>query len=283
MIRNLFLGLSGLTLAGAAEADWGLNMPEGVTELSLETYNLHMMVFWWCVAIGIAVFAVMIFSLIKHRKSRGAEAASFSHSTTAEIIWTAIPVVILVLMAVPTAETMVRLEDSRNPDLTILVTGYQWKWNYDYLNEDKSFFSSIDAKSYEAAQLNSGIDPNTVDHYLRNVDRAMVVPVNTKIRLLLASNDVIHSWWVPELYTKKDANPGFINEAWFEAMETGIFRGQCTELCGRGHGFMPIVVVVTTQERFDQWLAGDIEWDSVAQDLVATNQNSTSADALAAL
>jgi cytochrome c oxidase subunit 2 len=154
--------------------------------------------------------------------------------------------------------------------MSIKVTGYQWKWSYDYLSEDKFFYSSIDKASYVASQRGSGIDPTTVENYLRNVDNAMVVPVNKKIRLLLTASDVIHSWWVPELYVKKDANPGFINEAWFEATETGIFRGQCTELCGRGHGFMPIVVVVATQERYEQWLAGELRWDEIQQELVAT-------------
>jgi cytochrome c oxidase subunit 2 len=254
MIRNLFLGLSGLTLAGAAKADWGLNMPEGVTELSLETYNLHMMVFWWCVAIGIAVFAVMLFSLIKHRKSRGAEAASFSHSTTAEIIWTAIPVVILVLMAVPTAETMVRLEDSRNPDLTIVVTGYQWKWHYKYQDSGIEFYSSLAQSSVEARRKGSGIDPFTVDNYLLEVDSPVVVPRGAKVRMLFTSNDVIHSWWVIDLAIKKDAIPGIVNEAWFNAQETGTYRGQCAELCGKDHGYMPIVVEVVEPEAFDAWV-----------------------------
>ena len=154
--------------------------------------------------------------------------------------------------------------------MSIKITGYQWKWRYDYLEEDKFFYSSIDEASYAASQRGSGIDPTTVENYLRNVDKAMVVPVNKKIRLLLTAGDVIHSWWVPELYVKKDANPGFINEAWFEATETGIYRGQCTELCGRGHGFMPIVVVVTTQEDYEKWLAGELRWDQIQQELVAT-------------
>jgi len=150
MIRNTILSLLGLSLAGTAKADWALNMPKGITDLSLETYNLHMMVFWWCVAIGIVVFGVMIISLIKHRKSKGAESATFSHSTTAEVIWTAIPVIILILISVPTAETMVKLEDSRNPDMSIVITGHQWKWHYKYQDSDIEFYSSLARSSVKA-------------------------------------------------------------------------------------------------------------------------------------
>ncbi len=255
MIRNLFLGLLGLSLASAAEADWAINMPKGVTDLSLETYDLHMMVFWWCVAIGIVVFGVMIISLIKHRKSKGAEAATFSHSTTAEIIWTAIPVVILVLMAVPTAETMVKMEDSRNPDLSIVITGYQWKWHYKYQDSNVDFYSSLARSSLEARRKQSEIDPFSVPNYLLEVDNPVVVPRGAKVRLLLTANDVIHSWWVPELSIKKDAVPGMVNETWFRANETGTYRGQCAELCGKDHGYMPIVVEVVEPEAFAAWLA----------------------------
>ena len=216
------------------------------------------------------------------RRSQGAKAASFSHSTRAEIIWTIIPTLILVGMAIPAARGIIKIEDTSNADMSIKVTGYQWKWSYDYLDQDKFFYSSIDAASNAASQRDSGIDPSTVEHYLRNVDNAMVVPVNKKIRLLLTANDVIHSWWVPELYIKKDANPGFINEAWFQATETGIYRGQCTELCGRGHGFMPIVVVVTSDEDYQRWLGGELVWDATAQNLVAAT-DSGQAEQLAAL
>ena len=254
MIRNLFLSLLGLVLAGTAKADWALNMPKGVTELSLETYKLHMMVFWWCVAIAVVVFGVMIFSLIMHRKSRGAEPAKFTHSTTAEIIWTAIPVVILILMAVPTAETMVKLEDSRKPDLSIVVTGYQWKWHYKYQDTNVEFFSSLSRDSLAARRKQSGIDPYSIENYLLDVDNAVVVPRGAKVRLLFTSNDVIHSWWVVDLAIKKDAIPGIVNEAWFRAEQTGTYRGQCAELCGKDHGYMPIVVEVVEPEAFDAWL-----------------------------
>jgi len=260
MIRNTLWSLLGLSLAGSAKADWALNMPKGITDLSLETYNLHMMVFWWCVAIGIIVFAVMIISLVKHRKSKGAEPAKFSHSTTAEIIWTAIPVIILVIMAIPTAETMVRLEDSRNPDLSIVVTAYQWKWHYKYQDSDIEFYSSLARPSLEARRKQSGVDPYTVDNYLREVDNRVVVPKGAKVRLLFTSNDVIHSWWVIELAIKKDAIPGIVNEAWFLANETGTYRGQCAELCGKDHGYMPIVVEVVEPEAYDAWVSShDVE------------------------
>jgi cytochrome c oxidase subunit 2 len=254
MIRNSILCLLGLTLAGTARADWELNMPKGVTDLSLETYNLHMMVFWWCVAIGIVVFGVMIISLFKHRKSKGAESATFSHSTTAEVIWTAIPVVILVLLAIPTAETMVKLEDSRDPDVSIVVTAYQWKWHYKYQDSGVAFYSSLARSSVEARRKQSGVDPFSVENYLLDVDNPVVVPRGAKVRLLFTSNDVIHSWWVVDLAIKKDAIPGIVNEAWFRAEETGTYRGQCAELCGKDHGYMPIVVEVVEPEAYEAWV-----------------------------
>ncbi len=254
MIRNSFLSLLGLILASTANADWALNMPKGVTDLSLETYSLHMMVFWWCVAIGVVVFGVMIVSLFKHRKSSGVEPANFSHSTTAEVIWTAIPIVILVLMAIPTAETMVKMEDSRNPDLSIVVTAYQWKWHYKYQDESVEFFSSLARSSVNARRKQSGVDPYSVDNYLLDVDNPVVVPRGAKVRLLFTSNDVIHSWWVIDLAVKKDAIPGIVNEAWFRANETGTYRGQCAELCGKDHGYMPIVVEVVEPEAYEAWV-----------------------------
>ncbi len=244
----------GITFASTAQAEWALNMRTGVTDLSAETYDLHMMVFWWCVAIGVVVFGAMIYSLIKHRKSVGAKPANFSHSMTAEILWTAVPVVILLIMAIPAAETLVKLEDSRDPDLTIVITGYQWRWHYKYQDEDLEFYSSLALPSLEARPKQSGIDPRTVENYLLEVDEPMVVPVNAKVRVLMTSNDVVHSWWVPDLAIKKDAVPGMVNEAWFRATETGTFRGQCTELCGRGHGYMPIVVEVVDPDAYQAWV-----------------------------
>jgi len=262
MIRKSFFSLLGLVMASTASADWAVNMPKGVTELSKETYDLHMMVFWWCVAIGVVVFGVMIYSLVKHRKSQGAEPAKFSHSTVAEVTWTAIPVVILLIMAVPAAETMIKAEDSRDPDLSIVITGYQWKWHYRYQDEGIEFYSSLARPSLDARRLDAGIDVDTVDNYLLDVDRPVVVPKDAKVRLLMTSNDVIHSWWVPELAIKKDAVPGIVNETWFRATEVGTYRGQCAELCGKDHGYMPIVVEVVEPEAYQAWVATRTDGDT---------------------
>ena len=275
--------LAVLLMAPAANAAWDLDMPIGVTTLSDEIMGLHHLILIICTVICVGVFAFAFYTIATCRRSQGVKAAQFSHSTKAEIIWTLIPTLILIGMAIPSARTILKIEDTSAADISIKVTGYQWKWSYDYLDEDKFFYSSIDKASNAAYQQGSDIDPASVQHYLRNVDNAMVVPVDKKIRLLLTADDVIHSWWVPKLYVKKDANPGFVNEAWFQATETGIFRGQCTELCGRGHGFMPIVVVVVTAEEYEQWLDGNLAWDEVEQELVATNIDNAPADQLAAL
>ncbi len=259
MIRKLSTVLLGLIWASSASADWALNMPKGVTDLSVETYDLHMMAFWVCTVIGIIVFGVMIFSLVKHRKSKGAQPAQFSHSTTAEVIWTTIPVLILLGMAVPAARTMIALEDSRNPDLSVVATAYQWKWHYRYQDQDVDFFSTLARPSLAARPLESGVDPFDVDNYLLDVDNPLVVPVGAKVRLLLTSNDVLHAWWVPELAIKKDAIPGIVNETWFTPNEVGTYRGQCAELCGKDHGYMPIVVEVVEREAYDAWLAANRE------------------------
>ena len=255
MIRKMCLGVVGLLTAGTASADLALNMPKGVTELSAETYNLHMQVFWWCCVIAVVVFGVMIYSLIRHRKSLGVEPAKFSHSTSAEIIWTVIPIVILLIMAVPSAETLIKLEDSRKPDLTVVITGYQWKWHYEYKGEDVSFYSSLARTSVDARRKDSGIDPYTVDNYLLEVDNRLVLPKDAKVRVLITSSDVVHAWWVPDLAIKKDAIPGFMNEAWFRAEEVGVYRGQCAELCGMDHGYMPIVVEIVEADAYQAWLA----------------------------
>ena len=254
MLRKLALSLIGITLAGAANAEWGLNMPRGVTELSQETYELHMLIFWVCVWIGVVVFGVMIYSIFAHRKSKGVKPDQFSHSTAVEIVWTAVPVFILLALAVPTAKTLIRLEDSRNPDVTIVATGYQWKWHYQYQDEEVGFYSTLSGKSLEARRKLAATDPFSVDNYLLEVDNPIVVPVNKKVRLLLTSNDVIHAWWVPELAIKKDAIPGIINETWFRAEQTGTFRGQCAELCGKDHGYMPIVVEVVDEDAYQAWV-----------------------------
>ena len=244
-----------LVLQPSALADWELNMPRGVTAISNEVYDLHMLIFGICVLIAVVVFGLMIYSILRHRKSLGVEPARFSHSTKVEVVWTVIPIIILVGMAIPAADTLVRMEDTRNSDLTVKVTGYQWKWHYDYIDEGVSFFSNLDPESNRARQVDSGVDPFTVDNYLLEVDNRLVVPVGAKVRILITASDVIHSWWVPAFGGKKDAIPGFVNEFWFQAEETGVFRGQCAELCGRDHAFMPVVVEVVSPEEFTAWIA----------------------------
>jgi cytochrome c oxidase subunit 2 len=255
--RALAAGTSLSVLAsGPALAGWSdVNLRVGVTELSREIYGLHMLILWICVAIAVAVFGVMIYSIATFRRSKGAVPATFDHSTKAEIIWTVIPVVILVFMAVPAARTLVKIDDTRGSDITIKATGYQWKWQYDYVDQGVSFFSSLARTSDAARQVDSGVRPESVDNYLLDVDNPLVVPVGKKVRMLITSADVIHSWWVPDFAIKKDAIPGYINELWFRADKAGTYRGQCVELCGRDHGFMPIVVVVMEQPQYDAWLA----------------------------
>jgi len=231
-----------------------INMPRGVTSQSESHYDLHMIVLWICVIIGIGVFTAMFTSIVLHRKSRGHKAAKFSHSTTAEIIWTIIPVIILVSLAVPATTALVRMEDSSGADMTIKITAFQWRWKYEYLDQGISFISSLDAASNAARQLNSGIEPESVQNYLLNVDHPLVLPVGKKIKFLLTADDVIHSWWVPALGWKRDAIPGFINEAWTNIDKPGTYRGQCAELCGRDHGFMPIVVVALPEVEFEAWV-----------------------------
>jgi cytochrome c oxidase subunit II len=242
----------------ADSSGWSqLNLPYGVTDISRKIYDLHMTIFWVCVAIGVVVFGVMIWSMIAYRKSRGAVPdVTLVHNTRVEFIWTVVPVFILIAMAVPAARTLVRIEDTSKSELTIKVTGFQWGWNYDYLDDGVSYYSHLDRASDRARELLSGIDPNSVPHYLLNVDRPFVVPVDTKVRLLITGADVIHSWWVPAFGVKKDAIPGFVNEAWFkvDADKPGLYRGQCAELCGRDHGFMPIVVDARPKAEFAAWL-----------------------------
>jgi cytochrome c oxidase subunit 2 len=253
--RILALGACGVAPAFAAR---DLNMTEGVSELSVRIYELHLLIFWICVAIAVVVFGVMIYSIVRFRRSRGAVAdTAFTHSTWMEIAWTIVPTLILIFMAVPAAKTLIHIEDTRNTELSIKVTGYQWKWHYDYLERKVNFFSTLARDSDAARQLGSGIDPATVDHYLLNVDHPLVIPAGRKVRLLITGNDVIHAWWVPAFGMKRDAIPGFVNEMWIrvDPAKTGFYRGQCVELCGRDHGFMPIVVEVKSPEDFDAWLA----------------------------
>lgn len=233
-----------------ASAEYGLNMTKGVTAISGEVYRLHMLIFWICVAIGVVVFGTMIYSIIKHRKSRGVEAAQFHHSTTVEIVWTVIPFLILVIMAVPATVALIEIEDTSEHDMSIQITGYQWKWKYDYLDEGIGFFSNLAPSSREVIEG----DPRSVENYLLEVDEPLVVPVDTRIRFLITANDVIHAWWVPDLGWKQDAIPGFVNDAWTEISEPGIYRGQCAELCGKDHGFMPIEVHAVSQADYRAWV-----------------------------
>ena len=239
---------------GITLADYKLNMTEGVTSISRDAHDLHMLVLWIVTIVGVAVFGVIIYSLIYHRKSKGAVAAQFHESTTIEVIWTIIPLVVLVLIAIPATKVLLEIEDTSDPDITIKVTGWQWKWQYEYLDEGISFFSNLDAKSNEARQRNSGIDVETVEHYLLDVDKPIVIPVGKKVRFLATANDVIHSWWVPELGMKRDAIPGYINEFWTRVDEPGVYRGQCAELCGKDHGFMPIVVKAVSDSEYQSWV-----------------------------
>ena len=255
----LFLTALGWGSAAQANTSNGYNLPPGVTQLSRDIYTLHMEVFWVCVAIAVVVFGVMIYALVKFRRSQGAVAdTNLVHSTKVEIIWTVIPVVILVAMAIPAAKVILFMEDTRNSELSIRVTGYQWKWQYQYMDagEGVNFFSTLARDSNFARQLRSGIDPKTVPNYLLEVDKPMVIPSGTKVRLLLTSQDVIHAWWVPDFGAKRSAIPGFVNELWFKVDpgKEGIYRGQCAALCGRDHGFMPIVVDVRTPEDFKKWV-----------------------------
>lgn len=253
-MSRLLLGLVGMLAAPAALASkW--NLPVGVTDISREVYDLHMLIFWICVVIGVGVFGVMFYSVFAHRKSKGAKAADFHESTTVEIIWTVIPFVILIAMAIPAAGTLMRMEDVSGSEMTVKITGYQWLWEYEYLDSDIHFYSRLAPSSDAARQLNSGIDPATVDNYLLEVDNRLVLPVDTKIRFLLTANDVLHAWWVPDLAVKKDAVPGFVREIWTKIDEPGVYRGQCAELCGRDHGFMPIVVEAVSKADYAKWVA----------------------------
>ena len=251
-------------LAAPAMAEWNLlNLPKGVTDTSHAVFDLHMIILWVCVVIGIVVFGAMIIAMLKHRKSKGAVAAQFHESTTMEIVWTIIPILILVSMAIPATKTLLAMEDVGDADMTIKITGVQWKWKYDYIDGEAagiSFVSSLHPEHNEARLLGAGMDTETLrekfgDTYLREVDKPLVVPTGKKIRFLLTAADVIHSWWVPDLGWKKDAIPGFVNESWTLIEKPGVYRGKCAELCGKDHGFMPIVVVAKEPADYAAWVA----------------------------
>lgn len=245
-------------VAVPARADWDLlNMPSGVSELSKDIYGTHMLMLWICLIIAVVTFGAMIVAMVRFRKSRGAVAdQTLLHNARLEATWTIIPVLILIGMAIPAVESLIKIEDTSGSELTIKVTGYQWQWHYEYLDSGVSFFSRLARGSDLARQKGSGIDPRSVENYLLEVDNPLVVPTGTKIRMLLTANDVIHAWWVPDFGMKRDAIPGFINEMWIsvDADKPGTYRGQCAELCGADHGFMPIVVVARSKPEFDAWL-----------------------------
>jgi cytochrome c oxidase subunit 2 len=246
-----------------ARADWDLlNMPKGVSELSREIYDMHMIMLWICVIIAVFTFGAMIVAMVRFRKSKGAVAdRKMLHNARLEAAWTLIPTLILIGMALPSVEKLIKIEDTSGSELTIKITGYQWQWHYEYLGSGVSFFSRLARSSDLARQKGSGIDPGTVENYLLDVDHPLVVPTGTKIRLLLTANDVIHAWWVPDFGMKRDAIPGFINEMWISVDEDkpGTYRGQCAELCGADHGFMPIVVVAKPKAEFEAWLRREQE------------------------
>ncbi|MCA8866671.1 MULTISPECIES: cytochrome c oxidase subunit II [unclassified Halomonas] len=228
----------------------GWNMPVGVTDVSSDIYGLHMTIFWICVVIGVVVFGAMFYSLFRYRHSKGAKAAHFHEHTSVEVLWTAIPILILVGMAVPATATLKNMYDSSDAELDVMITGQQWRWRYEYLGEDVAFTSNM---STPRTQI-SGEEARG-EHYLLEVDEPLVLPINRKVRFLMTSDDVIHSWWVPDLAVKQDTIPGFINENWVKINEPGIYRGQCAELCGIDHGFMPVVVHAVEEEEFESWLA----------------------------
>ncbi|RUO23381.1 cytochrome c oxidase subunit II [Aliidiomarina iranensis] len=253
-LTNLIIGLVAMFASTIASAGQGtqLNLTQGVTEISQTVYGLHMLVFYICVAIGVVVFGAMFISIYRHRKSRGVEPAKFHDNLRVEIAWTVIPFLILIGMAVPATMTLLDMDDTSDSDLSVLITGSQWRWHYSYLDYDVEYLSNMATPREQIY----GRLPQT-ENYLLEVDRPLVVPVGQKIRFLITSDDVIHSWWVPEFAVKKDANPGYINEAWTRIDEPGIYRGQCAELCGRDHGFMPIVVIAKEQAEFDEWIQGE--------------------------
>ena len=264
--------------AGIAQANpqrWQLNMTAGVTDTSERIQHLHNLTLGVCVVIGLVVFGAMFWSMLFHRKSKGAVAAQFSHNTTAEVIWTVVPIVILVGLAIPATDTLFRMYDNSKSEMTVKVTGYQWMWRYEYMGENVQFLSRLDRLSDRTRALGSGLDPYVVkvggeNTYLLDVDHPLVLPVDTKIRFVVTGADVIHAWWVPQLGWKQDAIPGVINENWTRINVPGTYRGQCAELCGRDHGFMPIVVKAVPKAEFKSWLAAQRSASDAAATASAT-------------
>jgi cytochrome c oxidase subunit 2 len=258
LMRSAVAGVGAMLVALPARADWSLlNMPEGVSELSREIYGMHMIMVWICLVIAVVTFGAMIVAMARFRKSKGAVAdGKMLHNARLEAAWTIVPVLILVGMAIPSVEKLIKIEDTSGSELTVKVTGHQWYWQYEYLGTGVKFYSRLARTSDAARQKGSGIDPATVENYLLDVDNPLVVPTGVKVRMLLTANDVIHAWWVPDFGMKRDAIPGFVNEMWIsvDPDKPGTYRGQCAELCGADHGFMPIVVVAKPKAEFDAWL-----------------------------
>ena len=273
--------IAALISSKSAFAEYTLNMTKGITDISQDIYWLHMMAFWVCVAIGVVVFGAMFYSIVAHRKSKGVKAANFHESTTVEFIWTGIPILILIAMAIPASKTLVDIEVLDKADMTVKVTGIQWKWQYDYPEEGISFVSNLAQSSRDVIKA-SPEEREAVHNesdYLRSVDNHLVLPVDTTVRFLITSNDVIHNWWVPAFGVKQDANPGFINDAWAKPNEIGTYRGQCAELCGKDHGFMPIVVDVVSKADYAAWVESK-QAEKVAE-LASATKEWTEADLVA--
>lgn len=249
LLTGIFASSTWAETAGKLD-QYQMNMRQGVTDISGEVYDLHMLMFWICVVIAVLVFGTMFYSMIFHRKSKGAKPANFHESVKVEIAWTVVPFIILIVMAVPAARTLIAMEDNSAADLTVLVTGSQWKWHYKYMDNDVEYYSTL---ATQPEQISNKLAKT--ENYLLEVDRPLVIPTGQKVRFLVTSDDVIHSWWVPDFAVKQDANPGFINEAWAKVNEPGIYRGQCAELCGKDHGFMPVVVIAKEPAEYQVWIA----------------------------
>ena len=251
LCKSAFTALLILTLyPSKALSDWdALNMREGVTQVSRDVFELHMLIFYICVAIGAVVFSVMFYSLFRYTKKRNPNPSTFHESTKLEVAWTIIPFLVLIAMAVPASKTLTEIYDDEEGEINIQVVGYQWKWEYKYLEDDINFFSNLSTDQDEIYNL-----VPKGENYLLEVDEPLIIPVDTRVRFLITANDVIHSWWVPDFAIKQDAIPGFINTAWTRAEETGIYRGNCTELCGKNHGFMPVVVKVVEKDEYNDWV-----------------------------
>lgn len=248
-VNKFLVSVLALVFTNSVWAIQPYNMTQGVTEISKSVFDLHMLIFYICCVIGVIVFCVMAYSIIKHRKSKGHKPAQFHESVLLEFLWTVVPFAILIAIAIPSTKVLIAMENTSKADMTVKVTGYQWMWRYEYIDHNIDFYSVLKTPREE-------IYNKTVknENYLLEVDNELVLPINRKVRILLTSNDVLHAWWVPELAVKKDAIPGFINTMWTKIDKPGVYRGQCAELCGRDHGFMPVVVRAVEPEEFDQWL-----------------------------